>query len=103
MWFHTFGGIIPYDANIIATVWPYLFFKFGSCLQRFGVSIPLHANIIATVKPYLFYSSGLWLPNFGSILKQALSNIVSFSSFPQCLGIGKWLFYNYRYSNSILP
>ena len=53
IWHHYFGGIIAFNAKYIATVYPSLFYRAGSCFHDyFGIN-PFLANINATVLPFL--------------------------------------------------
>ena len=53
--FHYSGIYFPFLANNIATVYPFLFLKFGLCSHSYEATIPLFANSMATVLPSLSY------------------------------------------------
>ena len=50
-WFHSSGGIIPFEAKFNATVQPSLFYNDGLWYQYYGGIILFYDRIIDTVLP----------------------------------------------------
>ena len=99
LWFHSFGGIIPFLANIVATVSLVSFYTIGLCYHYCGGIIPLYANIIAIVFPLLFISDGMLLPSSGIIpflayIIISLSSLSLSGVYYHSFGTYIWLYIN---------